>query len=331
MKNAAKPNDYIDEEGSEEEERTTDTTKDLILNTLGIVESGLVVATAPNGLVLSQVRMAIEHQIRTGGRKTGLHFPKKTPMKSLYAGNGRSVLQAKALALAQAQAQAPIDGAPAHEFVALGTREGFTVTCDEGLCSVLPLIEKTKGGWVTFAQSVDGFTASAVVETLIRLRQAAKQAGTYVLFIIVTDGKPADLRIYDYCDDLLIAAPCSPDPGAQFAFSVDVFGLRDLNEMGIGKSMCSVRVRNGQHIWKWEPFIAADVLKRVIWKLRCSGKSLAEIGKIVDCDKSTVHRHMVGLPPVVKREFKEGWLKPYADLIEIAIESDENPESDEDS
>lgn len=327
MTNSAKSNDSIDEEVGDEEERTTDTTKNLILSTLGIVEPGLVVATVPSGLVLSHVRMAIAHQILTGGRKTGLHFPKKTPMKSLYAGSGRSVLQAKALALAQA----PIDGAPAHEFVAIGTREGFNVTSDEGLCAVRPLIEKTKGSWVTFAQSVNGITASAVVETLIHLRQAAKQSGTYVLFIMVTDGKPADLRIYDYCDDLLITSACNADPGSQFAFSLDVFGLRDLNEMGIGKSMCSVRVRNGQHTWKWEPFIAADVLKRVIWKLRCSGKSLTDIGKIVDCDKSTVHRHMVGLPPVVKREFKEGWLKPYADLIEIAIESDENPESNEDS
>ena len=326
MTNSAKSNDSIDEEVGDEEERTTDTTKNLILSTLGIVEPGLVVATVPSGLVLSHVRMAIAHQILTGGRKTGLHFPKKTPMKSLYAGSGRSVLQAKALALAQA----PIDGAPAHEFVAIGTREGFNVTSDEGLCAVRPLIEKTKGSWVTFAQSVNGITASAVVETLIHLRQAAKQSGTYVLFIMVTDGKPADLRIYDYCDDLLITAPCDPEPDVQFAFSVDVYGLRDLNQMGIGKTMCSVRLLNEQYKWRWEGFVAADLIRRLTWLLRCSGKSLTDIGKIFHSDKSTVHRRMAGLPPVVKREFKEGWLKPYADLLDIAIESDENSEPEED-
>jgi hypothetical protein len=326
MNNSAKSNDSIDEEVGDEEERTTDTTKDLILNTLGIVEPGLVVVTVPSAAMTSQVRVAIERQIRSGGQKIGLRFPKKTPMKSLYSGNGRRVLEAKALATGQT----PIDGAAAHEFESIGTREGFTLTSDEGLCSVLPLVEKTKGGWLTFAQSADAFSALAIVEALMRLRFAAKKAGSYVLLILVTDRKLEDLRIYDYCDDLLIAAPCISDTGAQFAFSVDVFGLRDLNEMGIGKTMCSVRMRNSQRIWKWEPFIAADVLKRVIWKLRCSGKSLTDIGKIVDCDKSTVHRHLVGLPPVVKREFKEGWLKPYADLIEIAIESDENSEPEED-
>lgn len=327
MKNAAKPNDSFDEDAGDDEERVTDNAKDLILETLGVVEPGLVVLTVSSALMTSQVRVAIERQIRSGGQKIGLRFPKKTPMKSLYSGNGRRVSEAKALAMGQT----PIEGAAAQEFDAIGTREGFTLTSDEGLCAVLPLIEKTKDGWLTFAQSADAFSATAVVEALMRLRFAAKQAGCYVLLILITDRKLEDLRIYDYCDDLLIAAPCSADPDSQFAFSLDVFGLRDLNEMGIGKSMCSARVRNGQHIWKWEPFIAADVLKRVIWKLRCSGKSLADIGKIVDCDKSTVHRHMLGLPPVVKRVFKEGWLKPYADLIEIAIESDENPKSDEDS
>lgn len=326
MTNAAKPNDSFDEDAGDDEERVSDNAKDLILNTLGIVEPGLVVVTVPSAVMTSQVRVSIERQIRSGGQKIGLRFPKKMPMKSLYSGNGRRVLEAKALATGQT----PIDGAAAHEFEAIGTREGFTLTSDEGLCSVLPLVEKPKGGWLTFAQSADAFSALAIVEALMRLRFAAKKAGSYVLLILVTDRKLEDLRIYDYCDDLLIAAPCISDPGAQFAFSVDVFGLRDLNEMGIGKTMCSVRMRNGQRIWKWEPFIAADVLKRVIWRLRCSGKSLTEIGKIVDCDKSTVHRHLVGLPPVVKREFKEGWLKPYADLIEIAIESDENSESEED-
>lgn len=247
-------------------------------------------------------------------------------MKSLYAGNGRRVLQAKALL----QAQPPIVGAPAHEFEAIGTREGFSVTSDEGLCAVLPFIKKAKDGWVTFAQSVDGFPNSALVETLIRLRQAAKQAGTYVLFIMVTDGKREDMRIYDYCVDLLITAPCDPGPDVQFAFSVDVYGLRDLNQIGIGKTMCSVRLVNDQYKWKWEDFVAADLVKRVTWMLRCSGKSLADIGKVFHSDKSTVHRRMAGLPPLVKREFKEGWLKPYTDFLDIAIESDENAEPEED-
>lgn len=326
MKNAAKGIDIVGDESIGEEERTTDTSKDVILDTLGDVEPGLVVVTVPSGVMSSQVGMAMERQIRSGGYKTGLRFPKKTPMTSLYAGGRRRVLEAKA----RANSQVPIDGAAVQEFVAIGTREGFTFASDEGLFAVLPLIEKAKGGWVTFSQSADALSGPALVEALIRLRNAAKQAGTFVLLILSTDQNLDDLRLYDYCDDLVLTTSCSPDPGAHFAFSVDVYGLRDLNEMGIGKTMCSVRLRKGQYAWLWEPFVAADILKRVIWKLRSSGKSLAEIGKMVDCDKSTVHRHLAGLPPVVKREAKEGWLTPYADLIEIAIESDEKSESEED-
>lgn len=78
MKNPAKSNDSIDEEAVvDEEESANDTTKDLILNTLGVVEPGLVVVTVPPGLLLPQVQMAIERQIRLGSRRTGLHFQKR--------------------------------------------------------------------------------------------------------------------------------------------------------------------------------------------------------------------------------------------------------------
>lgn len=316
----------VDDDG-DEKKFSTDNPKGLMLKTLGVVEPGLVVVTVPNGHMLPHVRTAFEREILTGGQKTGLRFPKCTTVKSLYGGNERKVSQAKALALAQR----PSEGSGSQEFASIGTREGFNLACDEGLCAVLPNLEQAKGGCLTFAQSGDASSAASLAEAMMRLRQAAKQSRSFMMLILVTERRPDELRLGDYCDDVVVTAACIPDPGVMFAFSADVVGLRDLNEMGIGKMMCSLRIHKGPYVWSWEPFIAADVLKRVIWKLRCSGKSLAEIGKIVDCDKSTVHRHMVGLPPVVKREFKEGWLKPYADLIEIAIESDENPESDEDS
>ena len=327
MNGAAKSYNIAEVEPDDEEESgAADISRDLIFDTLGSVEPGLVVVTVPSGLMLSHVRMAIERQIRSGGQKIGIRFPKKMAITSLYPGGGRKVREAKALA----QAQAPIAGVATQEFAAIGTRDRFTLTCDEGLCAVTPLIEKSKGGWVTCSQSIDACPTTAVVEALMKMRAAAKQAGTYVLFFLVTGRKPEELQLQDYCDDLLVTANCEPEPGVQFAFSIDVVGLRNLNEVGIGKTMCSVRARKGQYESRWDPFIAVELFKRVIWKLRCSGKSLAEIGKIVGCDKSTVHRQMVGLPPVVKREQKEGWLKPYADLIEIAIESDETSDSEDD-
>ena len=310
----------------DEEERNASTTKDLMLETLGVFNPGLLVVTVPNGQMLPQIRAVLEREIISGSQKMGLRFPKKTSVKSLHAGNGSKVSQAKALALAQK----PIEGVTPQEFLAIGTREGFNLACDEGLCVVLPIIEKGKGCWVTFAQTVDGSPGPSLVETFMRLRQAAKQAGSFVLLILVTNRKPEELRLMDYCDDVVVIGTCEPDPDILFAFSTDVVGLRDLNEMGIGKNMCSIRVRKGQYTWTWETFISFDVLKRVVWKLRCSGKSLADIGKMISCDKSTVHRHMLGLPRVVKREQKEGWLKPYEDMIEIAIDSDENSESEDD-
>ena len=313
-----------DADGGEEERNGSDTKK-LMLQTLGVVEPGLIAFIVPPDVILSHARSAVEYQALSGGDKMGLRFPKKMLVKSLYAGNGRKVSEAKALALTQT----PLDGA-SHAFVAIGTRESFNLICDEGLCVVHPIIEKAKGSLVTFVQTIDA-PSGPLAEALIRLRQAAKQAGSFVLLFLKTERKPSELRLTDYCDDVVVIAKCSPDPSVLSAFSTDVIGLRDLNEVGIGKMMCSVRFRNGQYTWTWSSFIASDVLNRVIWKLRVSGKTLTEIGKIVRCDKSTVQRHMAGLPPLVERKLKEGWLKTYADLIEIAIdtEDDSDPEAKE--
>ncbi len=325
MKKLAKSVKPVKVVDGDEEESSIGTTKKLMLQTLELVQPGLIVFMIPPDLILSHVRSAVEHQARSGGQKMGLRFPKKMPVKSLYAGNGRKVSEAKALALAQT----PLDGA-SHEFVPIGTRESFNLVCDEGLCVVHPIIEKAKGSLVTFAQTIDA-PSGPLAEALIRLRQTAKQAGSFVLLFLKTDRRPNELQLTDYCDDVVVIAKCSPDPSVLSAFSTDVIGLRDLNEVGIGKMMCSVRFRNGQYTWTWSSFIAADILNRVIWKLRGSGKTFNEIGKIVKCDKSTVHRHMADLPPLVERKQKEGWLKPYADLIDIAIDSDDDsdPESKE--
>lgn len=90
MKNAAKLIDPVEDEDGNEEERNTGNTKDLMLDTLGVVEPGLVVVTVPSGPMLPRVRIAFERQILLGGERTGLRFPKKSSVKSLYAGNGRN-------------------------------------------------------------------------------------------------------------------------------------------------------------------------------------------------------------------------------------------------
>jgi hypothetical protein len=258
-------------------------------------------------------RVELERQARLGRGKTGLKFV-GGELLSLYAGASHKLDQAKALALAVSNKA----GVPEHKFLSMGTRDGYAWCSDEGLSVLEPLIAKARG-WVTLAQPMAKITEPMLLEGLFRLRAVAKRAQAFVMLFVVSNSKESALRLEDFCDELLVVERCEPDPGNHTAFSVNAVGLSDLHELGVGKSMYSVKLIEGRYSVSSATFIATTAVDRVIWKLRCQDKSLAEIGKLVGLDKSNVHRRLLHLRPVKRLELSEDWLLEYADLIDLSV------------
>lgn len=285
-----------------------------MLKTMGRLKPGLVIVSC-HPSILASVRGAVERQLRGGRSQTGLRFPLKQPILSLYAGTSRSVDQARALS----SAQAPVDGAAKHDFQCVGTRDGFAWCSDEGLHALEPLIRETKG-WLTLAQASGDCSVTTMIDAVLRIRTAAKRAAHHVVLFLTADQPHEALRLQDFCDEHIVVERCEREPDSVATFSVVCTGLSDLHDLGIGKSMCTAKFDGIKYTWSWEFFLSTKVLDRVIWKLRSENKSLAEIGEIVGLHKSNVHRHLADLPSPRPIDLPKKWLKRYAEVIGINTE-----------
>jgi hypothetical protein len=238
-------------------------------------------------------------------------------MTSVYVGNPRRIEQARILADAGATGLTLAK----HAYESVGVRGGFSWCGDAGLHILRPLIERAEG-WLSVEQYLEGPVAPDQAEAMIRLRQAAKQAGVRVmLFLTCTDGL-AKSRVGDICDEAIEVEACEPDPGVDIAFSIDCLGLDGLHSLGLGRTMCSVRVSDSTIRHVFESFVAPDLESRVMWLLRGQGKSLAEIGAMLKRNKTTVLRRLTGLPAPRRVKLADGWLEACLECLPVAESSD---------
>jgi DNA-binding transcriptional ArsR family regulator len=238
-------------------------------------------------------------------------MPSVTAMLSLYSCNSRALEQAKLLDSANPPSKRDIR----HEFKVIGSRDGFDWCSVEGLASLLPIIESASGIWVFAEQKITEILSSQFASGLLNISNAAKLAGAwFMLFTVFTNRtKVADLR--QLCDEYIEVTACEPDPHCYTAFAFDCVDLRALNAHGIGKIMCSVKLKDGVIRRTFSPFVSSELQKRAIWALRGQQRSLEEIGKMLGMNKSTVSRHLLGLPPCHAQERDDGWLRDYLQTI----------------
>lgn len=83
-------------------------------------------------------------------------------------------------------------------------------------------------------------------------------------------------------DDTLICDPCEPDPGFQFAWTIESSNARDFHADGLGKLMIQLVVKNDEFGFRASKFVSADRLDRLIWYLAAEGYERAAIANTVN-------------------------------------------------
>lgn len=279
------------------------------------IPQGLTIVSIRAASLLPQVRNAITRLALARSGKLGLPMPPVKAVLSIYSGNVRRLEQAKALAAANMPIKTKARKVR-HDFSSCGTRDGFNWCSDEGLCVLQPIIENAEG-WVTLEQQISGPVTAPLADGLFRIRSAAQQAGVWVmLFLVCPDGYEKS-RLHEFCDEFIEVAPCEPDPGYELAFSIDCVGLRYLNTLGLGKTMCNVKLSKGVFNRTYDQFISSDKKTRVMWILRGHGKTLEEIGGIVNKNKSSVFHRLEGLPVPRYVDMGSDWLKKYLEPSQV--------------
>jgi hypothetical protein len=297
---------------------------------VGVFPVGLNVICVTDSTLMSDVRNTFEFLATTGRTSVGLAMPKNTPLRSVLTCGRRGAEQAKILAEANIQSAHPIQ----HTFEVVGTRDGFDVTSDEGLCVVQPFIENSKG-CVSMGQVIEGPITPTFMDGLSRLRHTALRVGVRLMFFVGCVEGYKKTHLEKFCEEYVEISRCQPDPNAYAAYSIDCVGLRTLNSLGIGKKMCSVKLIDGKIRRNFTEFISDNLHTRIMWILRGHGKKFYEIGQIFDVDKATIWRRLQGLPPPKPIKVPDEWLNGYLDVARAIgkVEDDEGdrgPTSEDD-
>lgn len=301
------------------------TAQNHLLDMISPIPAGLTIVALQEVSLLAYVRNAIEQEAREESNKLGVHMPIVYGMLSMYAGNYHQLDQARVIAAANISTANEVP----HEFETYGSRDGFDWCSDEGLCTLEPIIRDSEGWWVTLEQAIAIPVTSTIASGLFRIRNAAQQADVSVMLFLVCPKGYESSRIHELCDEYIEVTECDPGPETDIAFSIDCVGLRHLNKLGIGKTMCSVTVHNGTFQRRFEPYISNNLATRVLWMLRGQGKTLEEIGSILGTNKSTVSRHLQGLPPPRKLKMENDWLARHLELLSLGNSTAETTSEDE--
>lgn len=282
------------------------TTDVISLLTAGIspFSPGSTIVAVHQASLLPHVRHSMTDLAVAMSTALGIPMPNVESVLSVFSGNKRQLEQAEFFAAVN---PLPTTGA-SHDFKTCAALDTLDWTSNEGQYLLLPLIAGAKGRWVIVEQEISGSITPTIAQGLIRIDHAARQAGVYVLLMIACSDRMDVSQLAHVCGDLIEVARCEPDVDCDTAFSIDCVGIRNLNSLGIGKTMCSVKLTDGVFHRRYERFVAADLDTRIMRALRGLQKSQDEIGSLFKINKSTVLRRLQGLPIPRPEEVDQDWL-----------------------
>lgn len=289
---------------------------------------GLMLAVSDSIDVLQDACNAFTEQALQSASDTGIKFPNVRSVRNFIAGSERQLKYAEAQ---KRYLAAPAKGTE-HKLVGIGSSSTFNWCSVEGRHAILPYIHTELQVQYPcmniFIQEIESDKDVLVAETLMQLRAAAKAANVYMMALLACHSGFENSKFHELCDEYAVIKECQPDFDQDTAFSIDYLGLRPLNRFGIGKTMCSVRYADHRLQHTYTPYLSMHPLYRVIWLMRCMGKSYAEIGEAVGLDKSNVMRNLRQMPAINRSlEIDAHWLEQMLEHIGLEEEasSDDAP------
>lgn len=265
-------------------------------------QPGLLLVSVSCTPIMPLVRSTFTCLAKEGGRELGIPMPIVEEVVSVFSGNPRHLEQAQLFAAANPSATSNVVSVTKR--CAAPERLDWTYG---GLYALLDIIGEAKG-WVIIEQTTAAPITPAVLQGFIRIGHAAEQAGVCVMLLMICSDQANVSQLTHVCSDLIEVAECEPDVDCDTAFSIDCVGIRDLNSLGVGKTLCNVKFADGVFHRRYERFVAPDLDTRIMCALRGQQKSLDEIGSIFKINKSTVFRRLQGLPIPCPDEVDQDWL-----------------------
>lgn len=267
-----------------------------------LVETGLTIVASDSVEALVDARCFLTDQICHGKADTGLQYPPIGTLTALHSGTERILNFA-------AKTIKSVESAPykaIHQIVPVSPYFGFNFCGIEGRTKVLQFAsirsKPDRPNGITFLQDIKSPEDALLNDALFQIRVAAKEAGVIVIAMLACENGFEESQLQQLCDEFIQIEECEPDFDQDSAFSVECYSLRQLRRFGVGKIMCSMRFEEDGIRQTLERFISKEVHDRVMWHLRSSGKTYAEIGLRFGVDKTTAMRQLQKMPRTIPKE-----------------------------
>jgi hypothetical protein len=291
------------------------------------LEHGVMLVACSSKWVAQDACDALIEQAVNGGSGTGMKFPNIAKVRVFAPGSARSQ---KALA-ARLRLAKPVPDNVTLDVVGCGTQSSFDFLSNEGRGSVLPHIHRddtVQSPHVNvFLQGVAHDRDVQLAEAIGQYRVAAQKSNGYVVIVMHCASAFEKRGLEDVSDDYCVVDECEPDPGCESALTFSYPDLDHLHRYGLGRMMCGLRFTDGRIHYDYTSYIADDVKNRLIWLLRAGGKSLQEIGDVVNLDKANVMRRLRDMPVVVPQQVDSERVKVLLEHVEL---EKKNPQSKKD-
>ena len=298
-----------DEESNETRPKLISNEKSTVVNSVSAevspIQPGLTIASVPDESHLLHLMFSFITLAMKRSRELGIPMPETESVTSVHSGNPRDLDAVERFATANPNNK---NWAP-HLIKTFAAHHKLDWTSPEGQQLWRPIVEGANGSVVFLDLVIHGPITPAVSQGLIQIGNEAKKAGAYVMLIVACSGKQQKSQLSYLCDEYIEVNQCEADAGVDIAFSIDCVGIRDLNSLGIGKTMVDIKTNaNGIFRRRYAPFISANHETRIMWYLRGQQNTLEEIGSRLKINRSTVLRRLQGLPAPRSVDWDPNWL-----------------------
>ena len=281
------------------------------------VLAGLTAFHCSTPATLLHVKRALRYSLDHGDRRFGVTFPKVATVTSLEAMNARQA------AVFEQQKKATSSISPIAWIPHLIGKNPISVGSFEGLCAIKPYLDGSSEVVIFQHRLLPTDVKPEMGEMFSRVNAEAKANNVSALMLLSSPDKATSDMIASAVEDSVFVDECEPEGGGGFEFSVDYPSLHEEFDERFVKRMCSIIVENGVSSYRYEQFLAKDLLTRIMWHMKRLDKTVREIGAELGIGYSTVSKRLKGLDD----KAESWWTSEYLDRqIEHYLCSTDKPD-----
>lgn len=155
------------------------------------------------------------------------------------------------------------------------------------------------------------------LEDIARLRNLAQVHGK--LIVLVTHAMSIEEfgPVASIVDDVILSEPCEPDPGFDFAWTIEFSAAKEFHPDGRGKLMVQIAPKGKGYRLAYSRFVSCARDDRAIWTAMAAGNDRSAVANVVKKSLDEIDQLLAALRPLRTCHAPKNWVARYAGLFDF--------------